>query len=158
MRVYSCRVLPLIVPTSGGSNEHPSFFQNIIILPEFAVLRIPHRASTHDVFEQLSYFTQSDGNLPSIALRNACSQRSSETPATTFDIFTHRYFLGAAKNKTKIPAASRSTWDADGVRQIGGAGLAVWDKPECGPLFGSDGFAVALQKGSERMGRSKLGR
>ncbi|CAN0334956.1 unnamed protein product, partial [Ectocarpus fasciculatus] len=44
------------------------------------------------------------------------------------------------------------------LRKIGGAGLAVWDKPECGPLFGSDGFGVGMQKGSERMGRSKLGR
>eukprot|EP00752_Nemacystus_decipiens_P009521 g8510.t1 len=43
------------------------------------------------------------------------------------------------------------------LRKIGGAGLAVWDKPECGPLFGSDGFGVGLQKGSERLGRSKLG-
>ncbi|CAB1098757.1 unnamed protein product [Ectocarpus sp. CCAP 1310/34] len=43
------------------------------------------------------------------------------------------------------------------LRKIGGAGLAVWDKPECGPLFGSDGFGVGMQKGSERMGRSKLG-
>ena len=34
----------------------------------------------------------------------------------------------------------------------------MWDKPECGPLFGSDGFGIGLQKGSERLGRSKLGR
>lgn len=45
-----------------------------------------------------------------------------------------------------------------GGQKIGGAGLAVWDKPECGPLFGSDGFGVGMQKGSERLGRSKLGR
>ncbi|CAN0061715.1 unnamed protein product [Ascophyllum nodosum] len=43
------------------------------------------------------------------------------------------------------------------LRKIGGAGLAVWDRPECGPLFGSEGFGVGLQQGSERLGRSKLG-
>eukprot|EP00904_Undaria_pinnatifida_P007042 jgi/Undpi1/3468/HiC_scaffold_16.g06840.m1 len=44
-----------------------------------------------------------------------------------------------------------------GGGQGGGGGMAVWDKPECGPLFGSDGFGVGMQKGSERLGRSKLG-
>ena len=34
----------------------------------------------------------------------------------------------------------------------------MWDRPECGPLFGSEGFGVGLQQGSERLGRSKLGR
>lgn len=42
--------------------------------------------------------------------------------------------------------------------QIGGAGLAVWDKPECGPLFGSDGFGVSMQKNSPKIARCKLGR
>lgn len=43
------------------------------------------------------------------------------------------------------------------LRKIGGAGLAVWDKPECGPLFGSDGFGVSMQKNSPKIARCKLG-
>lgn len=43
------------------------------------------------------------------------------------------------------------------LRKIGGAGLAVVDKPTTGPYFGADGFCVPLDKNDEKRGESKLG-
>ena len=43
------------------------------------------------------------------------------------------------------------------LQKIGGAGLATIDEPETGPRFGSDGFVVRLDPGSERTVQSKLG-
>ncbi len=41
--------------------------------------------------------------------------------------------------------------------QVGGAGLAVIDKAESGPLFGAEGLSIPLQQGQERVGKSLLG-
>ena len=43
------------------------------------------------------------------------------------------------------------------LQKIGGAGLATIDEPETGPRFGSDGFCVFMNPGSERLATSKLG-
>jgi len=72
-------------------------------------------------------------------------------------------FAGYGENRGSI-AAFLFTW-ADGdkskpvvkLQKIGGAGLATIDEPETGPRFGSDGFVVRLNPGSEKIVQSKLG-
>lgn len=41
--------------------------------------------------------------------------------------------------------------------KVGGAGQAVLDKPDSGPLFGPEGFHVPLARGAERLARCRLG-
>ena len=72
-------------------------------------------------------------------------------------------FAGYGENRGSI-AAFLFTW-ADGdtskpvtkLQKIGGAGLATIDMPETGPRFGSDGFVVRMDPGSERQATAKLG-
>jgi len=72
-------------------------------------------------------------------------------------------FAGYGENRGSI-AAFLFTW-ADGdtatpvvkLQKIGGAGLATIDMPETGPRFGSDGFVVRMDPGSERAATAKLG-
>jgi len=72
-------------------------------------------------------------------------------------------FAGYGETRGSI-AAFLFTW-ADGdtsrpvvkLRKIGGAGLATIDEPETGPRFGSDGFIVGMNPGSERVATTKLG-
>ena len=35
--------------------------------------------------------------------------------------------------------------------------MAVMDKPDTGPWFGAEGLTIALKRGSECMGKSRLG-
>ena len=72
-------------------------------------------------------------------------------------------FAGYGENRGSI-AAFLFTWpDGDTskavvkLQKIGGAGLATIDMPETGPRFGSDGFVVRMEKGSEREANAKLG-
>jgi hypothetical protein len=72
-------------------------------------------------------------------------------------------FAGYGENRGSI-AAFLFTWpDGDTsqpvvkLQKIGGAGLATIDMPETGPRFGSDGFVVRLEPGSERNAVTKLG-
>eukprot|EP00316_Scyphosphaera_apsteinii_P024683 CAMPEP_0119331468 /NCGR_PEP_ID=MMETSP1333-20130426/80679_1 /TAXON_ID=418940 /ORGANISM="Scyphosphaera apsteinii, Strain RCC1455" /LENGTH=331 /DNA_ID=CAMNT_0007341081 /DNA_START=128 /DNA_END=1123 /DNA_ORIENTATION=- len=72
-------------------------------------------------------------------------------------------FAGYGETRGSI-AAFLFTWpDGDTsrpvikLRKIGGAGLATIDEPETGPRFGSDGFVVRMNPGTERIANSKLG-
>ncbi|CAL8463201.1 g2735 [Coccomyxa elongata] len=80
-----------------------------------------------------------------------------------FGGYNPRGWIGLGEDRNAMSAflftfpAGDTSRPAEKLVKVGGAGLAVIDKAESGPLFGAEGLSIPLQQGQERVGKSRLG-